>query len=196
MERNNSMTKDNLLRAFAGESQARNRYEFAAGVCRKKGLEVLELLFTYTAGQEREHGKIFYQQLQQAGCENIVISAGYPVDLTEEPLRLLQLAAEHENDEFGDIYPAFAEKAREEGFPQIAAAFQSIAAVEKVHAERFARFARLLEEGRLFAGEAETEWICLNCGNVYKGPQAPGRCPVCDHSQGYFIRLELSPFQR
>ncbi len=196
MELQNSVTKDNLLRAFAGESQARNRYEIAGAVCKKQGLEVLQMIFAYTAGQEKEHAEIFYKHLKQAGCDNIVISAGYPVDRTEDPAQLLQLASAHEDDEFADIYPAFGEKAKEEGFPQIAATFQMIAAIEKVHSERFARFAKLMEQGRLFVSEVETEWICLNCGHVLKGLQAPERCPVCDHSRGYFIRMELSPFQR
>ena len=98
MELQNSVTKDNLLRAFAGESQARNRYEIAGAVCKKQGLEVLQMIFAYTAGQEKEHAEIFYKHLKHAGCDNIVISAGYPVDRTEDPAQLLQLASAHEDD--------------------------------------------------------------------------------------------------
>ena len=155
MDWKNSETKDNLLRAFAGESQARNRYTFAAAAAKKANLEVIEMLFEYTAGQEKEHGEIFYDHLKEAGCDNIVITAGYPVDCTDDVQKLLKLAADHENDEYGDIYPAFAEKAQEEGFAAVAAAFRQIAKIEKVHADRFKRFAQLMEQGKLFVSDVE-----------------------------------------
>ena len=196
MELKESVTRVNLLRAFAGESQARNRYTFAASAMKKKDLEVLQLVFLYTAGQEKEHAEVFYDHLKQAGCANIDITAGYPVDCTEEPLELLKLAAEHEMDEYESAYPAFGDQAEEEGFPAIAAAFRQIAKIEKVHAERFKRFAQLLEQGKLFVSDVDTAWICLNCGHVHHGRQAPVKCPVCQHSQGYFIRLELSPYEK
>ena len=196
MDWKNSETKDNLLRAFAGESQARNRYTFAAAAAKKANLEVIEMLFEYTAGQEKEHGEIFYDHLKEAGCDNIVITAGYPVDCTDDVQKLLKLAADHENDEYGDIYPAFAEKAQEEGFAAVAAAFRQIAKIEKVHADRFKRFAQLMEQGKLFVSDVETEWMCLNCGHVQRGTKAPEQCPVCKHSQGYFSRVELSPYEK
>ena len=196
MELRESVTKENLLRAFAGESQARNRYTFAASAMKKKELEVLQLVFLYTAGQEKEHAEVFYDHLKQAGCASIDISAGYPVDCTEEPLELLRLAAEHEMDEYESAYPAFGDQAEAEGFPAIAATFRQIAKIEKVHAERFRRFAQLLEQGKLFVSDVDTAWICLNCGHVHRGKQAPAKCPVCRHSQGYFIRLELSPYEK
>ncbi len=196
MDWKNSETKDNLLRAFAGESQARNRYTFAAAAAKKNDLEVIQMIFEYTAGQEKEHGEIFYDYLKEAGCDNIVITAGYPVDCTDDVLTLLKLAADHENDEYGDIYPAFADKAQEEGFSAVAAAFRQIARIEKVHADRFKRFAQLMEQGKLFVSDVETEWMCLNCGHVQKGTKAPKQCPVCKHSQGYFIRFELSPYEK
>ena len=196
MDWKNSETKDNLLRAFAGESQARNRYTFAAAAAKKENLEVIEMLFEYTAGQEKEHAEIFYNHLKEAGCDNIVITAGYPVDCTDDVQKLLKLAADHENDEYGDIYPAFAEKAQEEGFAAVAAAFRQIAKIEKVHADRFKRFAQLMEQGKLFVSDVETEWMCLNCGHVQRGTKAPEQCPVCKHSQGYFIRVELSPYEK
>ena len=196
MDWKNSETKDNLLRAFAGESQARNRYTFAAAAAKKENLEVIEMLFEYTAGQEKEHGEIFYNHLKEAGCDNIVITAGYPVDCTDDVQKLLKLAADHENDEYGDIYPAFADKAQEEGFAAVAAAFRQIARIEKVHADRFKRFAQLMEQGKLFVSDVETEWMCLNCGHVQRGTKAPEQCPVCKHSQGYFIRVELSPYEK
>ena len=196
MELKESVTRENLLRAFAGESQARNRYTFAASAMKKKDLEVLQLVFLYTAGQEKEHAEVFYDHLKQAGCANIDITAGYPVDCTDDPLALLKLAAEHEMDEYESAYPAFGDQAEEEGFPAIAAAFRQIAKIEKVHAERFKRFAQLLEQGKLFVSDVDTAWICLNCGHVHHGRQAPAKCPVCQHSQGYFIRLELSPYEK
>ena len=196
MELCQSTTKENLLRAFAGESQARNRYDFAAQACKEKKLYVLEALFKYTAGQEKEHAEIFYNHLVKGGCENVTITANYPVDLTQEPLKLLELAQQHELDEFGDIYPAFAEKAQEEGFAEAARHFRQIADIEKVHAQRFERFAKYLQDNKLFVSDVETGWMCLNCGHVLYGTKAPGKCPVCDHDQGYFIRLELSPYER
>lgn len=196
MELCQSTTKENLLRAFAGESQARNRYDFAAQACKEKKLYVLEALFKYTAGQEKEHAEIFYNHLVKGGCENVTITANYPVDLTQEPLKLLELAQQHELDEFGDIYPAFAEKAKEEGFAEIARHFSQIAEIEKVHAQRFERFAKYLQDNKLFVSDVETGWMCLNCGHVLSGKQAPAKCPVCSHDQGYFIRLELSPYER
>ena len=196
MNLQDSVTKENLLRAFAGESQARNRYTFAAQTCCNNKLQVLEAIFLYTAGQEKEHAEVFYNHLVKAGCDNVTLSANYPVDLADQPLKLLELAREHELDEYNDVYPAFAQKAEEEGFAEIARHFRQIAAIEKVHADRFDRFARLLRENKLFVSDVETGWMCLNCGHVLQGTRAPGKCPVCDHDQGYFIRLELSPYER
>lgn len=197
MDLKDSVTRENLLRAFAGESQARNRYTFAASACRKAGLQLLEAVFVYTAGQEKEHAEIFYNHLVEGGCDSAVINgAGYPIDRSTEPLRLLELARDHEMEEYGEVYPAFAAKAGEEGFAGVARHFSMIAEIEKVHAQRFERFAKLLRENSLFVSDVETGWICLNCGHVLYGKQAPNKCPVCDHDQGYFIRLELSPYER
>ena len=196
MDLRESVTKENLLRAFAGESQARNRYTFAASACHQEKLHVLEAVFLYTAQQELAHANVFYSHLKKAGCENVTITANYPVDLPEQPQKLLELAKSHELDEFGDVYPAFAQKAQEEGFAEIARHFRQIAEIEKGHADRFDRFAKLMADGKLFVSDVETGWMCLNCGHVLQGTRAPGKCPVCDHDQGYFIRLELSPYER
>ena len=196
MELRDSVTKENLLRAFAGESQARNRYTFAAGLCRQNKLPVLEEVFLYTAGQEKEHAEVFYNHLKQGGCENVTITANYPIDLPDQPVKLLELARGHELEEHGDIYPSFAGKAEEEGFAEVARHFRQIAEIEKVHAQRFERFAKLMRENKLFVSDVETGWICLNCGHVFTGKQAPAKCPVCSHDQGYFIRLELSPYAK
>ena len=177
MELRDSVTKENLLRAFAGESQARNRYTFAAGLCRQNKLPVLEEVFLYTAGQEKEHAEVFYNHLKQGGCENVTITANYPIDLPDQPVKLLELARGHELEEHGDIYPSFAGKAEEEGFAEVARHFRQIAEIEKVHAQRFERFAKLMRENKLFVSDVETGWICLNCGHVVTGKQAPAKCP-------------------
>ena len=194
MELRDSVTKENLLRAFAGESQARNRYTFAAGLCRQNKLPVLEEVFLYTAGQEKEHAEVFYNHLKQGGCENVTITANYPIDLPDQPVKLLELARGHELEEHGDIYPSFAGKAEEEGFAEVARHFRQIAEIEKVHAQRFERFAKLMRENKLFVSDVETGWMCLNCGQIVHSPVAPALCPVCKHGQGYFIRLEMAPF--
>jgi rubrerythrin len=196
MDWKDSVTKENLLRAFAGESQARNRYTFAAETAKEKNLQVVQAVFLYTANQELAHGKVFYDLLKKAGCENVVIQdAGYPVDLADDPAKLLKLAQEHELEEYSDVYPAFADKAEEEGFREAAAKFRQIAAIEKVHADRFGRLAKQLEEGKLFVSSVDTGWLCLNCGHVLSGKQAPAKCPVCGHDQGYFVRFEFSPYE-
>lgn len=194
MDFRNSETKDNLMRAFAGESQARNRYTFAASQAKKEGLPVVEAVFTFTANQEKAHAEIFYKYLQELAGETITVDGGYPVDLYPDVKQLLKAAQHNEYEEHDPVYKAFGEKAREEGFPKVAASFHSIAAIEKTHGDRFGQLARLLEENKLFVSDVETGWMCLNCGYIYTGTQVPERCPVCDHERGYFIRLSLAPF--
>lgn len=197
MELKDSRTRENLMRAFAGESQARNRYTFAAGIARKKSLHVVEAVFLYTADQEKAHGKVFYDLLKAGSCGGAALEgAGYPVDLAEDPMELLEAAAGHESQEHDEIYPQFADIAKEEGFTEVERKFRAIAEIERSHQERFERFAKLMREGKLFVSDVETGWVCLNCGFVTYGKEAPQKCPVCDHDQGYFIRLELSPYTR
>lgn len=191
---NHSETKINLLRAFAGESQARNRYTFAASAAKNANLHVLEAVFTFTADQEKEHAEIFYKHLAEAAGQNITIDAAYPVDKGNDVLSLLKAAQHNEYEEYGDAYPAFGKIAEEEGFPVIAQHFKMIAEIEKTHGDRFGQFAELLEQEKLFISDVETGWMCLNCGHVMTGRQAPMVCPVCDHNQGYFIRLTMAPF--
>lgn len=190
----NSETKDNLMRAFAGESQARNRYTFAAAQAGKQNQQVIERVFLYTAGQEKEHAEIFYKHLKEMAGETIHIDGGYPVDISEDLCKLLRMAQHNEYEEHDDVYKRFGEKAKEEGFEKIAASFHMIAEIEKFHGDRFGKFADYLEQNRLYISDVKTGWICLNCGYIYEGEKAPMTCPVCDHDQGYFIRLELSPF--
>lgn len=192
----NSETAKNLMRAFAGESQARNRYTFAASAARKEKLPVIEAVFTFTAGQEKEHGEIFYKYLTEMTGDTIFIDGGYPVDTYSRTLDLLKAARHNEYEEHDVVYSQFAKIAKEEGFDRISSTFQMIAEIERVHGDRFQLFADLIEKDQLFVSEVETGWMCLNCGFIYTGTNAPKVCPVCSHEQGYFIRLEMAPYIR
>ncbi len=191
-----SETRLNLMRAFAGESQARNRYTYAAGLAKKKGLEVLQQVFLFTADQEKEHGEVFYKLLEPAAGQTIHVDGGYPVDLSGDMLDLLKAAAHNENEEHDTVYSGFSKTAAQEGFESIAHTFTMIAGIEKTHAQRFEHFAELMAENKLFVSEVETGWMCLNCGQIVHSTAAPAMCPVCKHSQGYFIRLELAPYTK
>ncbi len=190
----NSETKENLMRAFAGESQARNRYTFGASQAKNANLHVIEAVFTFTANQEKEHGEIFYNHLKELAGDTIHIDGGYPVDITDSMIQLLRYAQHNEYEEHDDVYSAFGQKASEEGFLAVANSFNQIAKIEKVHGDRFGMFADLLEQNKLFISDVECDWMCLNCGHIHKGTSAPQICPVCQHNQGYFVRLELAPF--
>ena len=194
MEFRNSETKDNLMRAFAGESQARNRYTIAASRAEKEKLHVIAAVFRFTADQEKEHAEIFYRYLSELSGENITVDGAYPVDLANDVAGLLRMAQHNEYEEYKDVYRRFAKKAEEEGFQNIAASFRRIAEIEKVHGDRFSQFAELLEQGKLFVSDVETAWMCLACGNIIYGSKIPEQCPVCHHDQGFFIRLELAPY--
>ncbi|MDD3252815.1 MAG: rubrerythrin family protein [Lachnospiraceae bacterium] len=194
MDSKSSETAKNLMRAFAGESQARNRYTFAAGKAKAEGLPVIEAAFLFTAGQEKEHGEIFYNHLKDLCGQTIFIDGGYPVDQYEKSVDLLKAARHNEYEEYQDVYRNFGNIAKEEGFSQIANSFFMIAEIERTHGDRFQLFADYLDKNQLFVSEVETGWMCLNCGHVHKGTQAPQKCPVCQHEQGYFIRMELAPY--
>ncbi|MBR4014708.1 MAG: rubrerythrin family protein [Anaerotignum sp.] len=189
-----SETKENLMRAFAGESQARNRYTFAAGQAKQQKLHVIEAVFTFTANQEKEHAEIFYNHLKEMAGKSIQIEGDYPVDISDSILDLLRYAQKNEYEENNPVYQAFGDKAMEEGFPKIANSFHRIAKIEKIHGDRFGELADLLEQNKLFVSDVECGWMCLNCGHVFTGKEAPEKCPVCDHDRGYFIRLELAPY--
>lgn len=188
-------TMENLMRAFAGESQARNRYTFAAACAKKKQLYVIEQVFQFTANQEKEHAEVFYNFLKEVAGSNINVDGNYPTDLYDDPIQLLKAAQHNEYQEFEHDYQHFADVAKEEGFNQISNTFRVIAAVEKTHGDRFGRYASALENGSLFKGGEGIRWMCLNCGYIHEGPIAPQQCPVCSHDQGYFIRLSEAPFQ-
>jgi rubrerythrin len=195
IEFKNSETRQNLMRAFAGESQARNRYTFGASQAKGQKLHVIESIFTFTANQEKEHAEIFYKHLAEAAGETIKIDGGYPVDITQSIVELLRHAQHNEYEEYDPVYKSFGDKAIEEGFPQIASSFHKIAEIEKTHGDRFGKFADLLEQNKLFVSDVECGWMCLNCGYVYTGKEVPAICPVCQHDRGYFIRLEMAPFE-
>lgn len=195
IEFSQSNTRVNLMRAFAGESQARNRYTFAQGQTKTQCLFVVSALFKFTANQEKEHAEIFYNHLKDCSGETIHIEGGYPIDISKDAAKLLRMAAHNENEEHDVVYADFAKVAREEGFSKIAQDFENIAKVEKTHAQRFECFAELLENNKLFISDAAVKWQCLNCGFMLEGTQAPEICPVCNHDRGYFIRLEMSPWK-
>lgn len=190
-----SLTKQNLMRAFAGESQARNRYTFAAGLAKRKNLEVIQGVFLFTAAQEEQHAKLFYDKLEKASGQNIQIDGTYPVDIFPDILDHLRAARHNEYQEWEHDYAHFAQTAREEGFPELAHLFSSVADIEKTHGDRFGRFAELLEQDKLFVNDVECDWLCLNCGHIVRSTAAPALCAVCKHPQGFFVRWELAPFE-
>ena len=189
-----SETAKNLMRAFAGESQARNRYTFAASAAKKEGFPVIQAVFQFTANQEKEHAELFYKFLQEMTGDTIHIDGGYPVDTYDRTLDLLKAARHNEFEEYENVYKQFGDIALDEGFDRVGQVFHMVADIEKTHGDRFDLFAGLLETGQLFASEVETGWVCLNCGYVYHGTFAPKYCPVCEHEQGWFIRMELTPY--
>ena len=159
-----SETRENLMRAFAGESQARNRYTFAASQAKKSGLHVIEAVFTFTANQEKEHAEIFYDHLKELAGETIVVDGGYPVDIYPDMLSLLKAARHNEYEEHDPVYRTFGDVAQREGFSAVAASFHKIAEIEEAHGNRFGRLADLLEQGKLFVSDVQCAWMCLNGG--------------------------------
>ena len=150
MNLKDSETKKNLLRAFAGESQARNRYTIAAGKAKEQKLYVVQQVFLFTAEQEREHAEVFYKHLKELTGENLEIDGTYPIEGYDDTLSLLKAAKHDEYEEYGTVYPAFAKTAEEEGFLSVAASFRNIAEIEKIHGDRFDQFAVLMERNQLF----------------------------------------------
>ena len=193
MNLQNSKTHSNLMRALAGETLARNRYELAAEAAEREKLPVIAAVFRYTAGQEREHAEVFADYLRQAGQSSVELEGGFPVDVAANTLALLAAAAKNEAKEHAEVYPAFAAEARAEGFEEIARKLEEIAAVEKCHSGRFEPFRSLLADNKLFVSDAACGWICLNCGHELSAKAAPRSCPVCG-KEGFFIRLEMSPY--
>lgn len=172
MELKGSKTEQNLQAAFAGESQARNKYTYYASQAKKEGYNRIAAIFEETAGNEKEHAKIWFKLLH----------GGMPKTLDN-----LVDAAEGENYEWTDMYAGFAKTAREEGFTKIAVLFDMVGAIEKEHEERYRALKESIDNGAVFARETEQVWVCSNCGHVHIGTHAPDVCPVCDHPQGYFV---------
>ena len=181
-----SQTEKNILAAFIGESQARNKYTFWASVAKKEGFISIERIFVEIAEQEKEHAKRLFKFLE-GGEVQLTTSAGAGVIGTT--LENLRMAAAGENHEWQHMYPDFAKVADEEGFPEIAAVMRNIAIAEKQHAKRYEAFIKRIEENSMWVQEDAITWRCLNCGFIYVGKEAPKVCPACAHPQGYFERL-------
>ena len=164
MELKGTKTEKNLMEAFAGESMARNKYTYFASVAKKEGYEQLAAIFEETAGNEKEHAKMWFP----------------------DTLTCLDMAASGENEEWTDMYPRMAAEAKEEGFTQLAALFTMVGQIEKEHEARYRALAANLKEGKVFAREEQQVWVCRNCGYTYIGKSAPLKCPVCAHPQSYF----------
>lgn len=183
MDFKKSKTEKNVLAAFAGESQARNRYTFFASAAKKEGYEQIASLFLQTAEEEKEHAKLFFKQLKGGDVE---ITAAYPAGMIGTTKENLAAAAAGENMEWGTLYPSFAATAEKEGFKEIAHLFKLVAKVEAHHEQRYAKLHANLAKGAVFKAETPVKWYCRNCGFVESGKSAPTKCPVCEHPQGYF----------
>ncbi|KYZ78061.1 rubrerythrin [Anaerosporomusa subterranea] len=179
-------TAENLMKAFAGESQARNRYTYYSSVAKKEGYVQISNLFTETADNEKEHAKRFFKFLVEClEGEMVEITANFPVGLADTRANL-KSAADGEHEEWADLYPAFADEADAEGFPVIAFVFREIAKVEKHHEARYRKLYANIENGSVFKKDTVVQWKCANCGYIHEGPEAPKGCPACAHPQGYF----------
>jgi rubrerythrin len=190
MDLKGSQTEKNLLAAFAGESQARNRYSFYAGQAKKEGYEQIAAIFEETANQEKEHAKREFKFLQGGEVE---ITAGFPAGKIGTTLENLKDAAAGEDHETSHMYPDFAAVAEKEGFKEIAAVFRSIGTVEKRHKLRYLALAKNIEDGVVFKRSKPVRWVCRNCGYVHEGTDAPKTCPACSHPQAYY-EIEASNF--
>jgi len=179
-------TEQNLLKAFAGESQARNRYTYFASQAKKEKLVQISQIFEETANQEKEHAKRFFKFLEGGDLE---ITATYPAGKIGDTLENLKHAAAGENEEWTELYPEFAKVAREEGFEKVAECFEAIMIAEKQHEKRYKELAERLEAGEVFKRNGKVTWRCLNCGYLHEGEEPPKVCPACLHAQGFFELL-------
>lgn len=192
---NESRTRANLMRAFAGECQSRQRYYQAALTAQQQKLVGLERMFRFTAEQEESHAMVFWKLMKEAAGHTIDISAGFPADVFDEIQQLLDASSKEENKEFSIVYPDFAQIAEEEGYTEAARKFRMIAEIENVHRARFRYYADLYRTDKLFrSDDTDQSWICLNCGHIHKGSEPPQECPVCSAEKGYFIREEEAAF--
>ncbi|MGD6852311.1 MAG: rubrerythrin [Candidatus Bathyarchaeia archaeon] len=178
-----SQTEKNLLAAFAGESQARNRYTFFASVAKKEGYEQIAAIFEETAANEKEHAELFFKHLKGGMVE---ITASYPAGVISSTADNLKAAAEGEKLEWGTLYPGFAEVAQKEGFMDVATTFRMVAQVETYHERRYNKLLENVQTGKAFKKDTKIKWKCRNCGMVIEGTEAPDKCPTCAHPKAYF----------
>ncbi|MGM0509274.1 MAG: rubrerythrin [Fusobacteriota bacterium] len=177
-------TEKNLLKSFAGESQARNRYDYFAKIAKKEGYVQIANIFLETARNEKEHAKRFFKFLETG--EGLEIQAAYPAGALGTTEENLKAAAMGENEEWSELYPEFADIAQEEGFVEIASVYRNIAKVEKEHEERYLKLLQNIKENKVFKKDEPIRWKCGNCGYVHEGKQAPEKCPACAHPKSYF----------
>jgi len=183
MELAHSQTAKNLITAFAGESQARNRYTYFAGKARKEGFVQISDIFEETANQEKEHAKRLFKFMTGGEAQ---VAAAFPFGVIGPTVDNLKAGAAGENYEYTTMYPGFAKVARDEGFDEIAAVFMSIAVAEKQHEKRYLDLARNIQEGKVFKKDKPVVWRCRNCGYLHEGTEAPDACPACAHPQAHF----------
>jgi rubrerythrin len=181
-----TQTEKNLLKAFAGESQARNRYTYFASKAKKEGYDQIYAIFEETAAQEKEHAKRFFSFLEGGELE---ITAAFPAGVVGTTLENLKAAAAGENCEYTELYPGFAKVAREEGFEAVALVFEAICIAEKQHEKRYLDLAANIDAGKVFKKDSSAVWRCRNCGYLHEGAEAPQMCPACAHPQAYYELL-------
>jgi rubrerythrin len=186
VELKGTLTEKNLLKSFAGESQARNRYTFFASVAKKEGYEQIAGIFLEAADNEKEHAEVFFKHLKGGDLE---IIAEYPAGKIGNTENNLLAAAEGEKLEWGSLYPEFRNTAKQEGFKEIAESFEEIAEVEEQHEKRYRKLLKNVKNGTVFKKEKIVKWKCINCGYVHTGKEAPETCPACNHSQSYYELL-------
>jgi rubrerythrin len=183
MKLKGSQTEKNLVTAFAGESQARNRYNFFASKAEKEGFVQIADLFTETANQEKEHAKRMFKFLEGG---DVQITAAFPAGVIGATCDNLKAAAGGEHHEWSDLYPSFAKVARQEGFEDVAKAFEAISVAERQHEKRYLALARNIEDGKVFKRDKPVVWRCRNCGYLHQGTEAPNACPACEHPKAHF----------
>ena len=185
-----SETEKNLLKAFAGESQARNRYTYFASLAKKEGYEQISFIFLETADNEKEHAEIFFKYLEKSEGRPLEITASYPAGRIGTTKENLLAAANGEKEEWGSIYPEFEKIAIKEGFKEIANSFKEIGEVEEQHEKRYRKILENVKTNKVFKKDKIVKWKCRNCGYVYEGKDAPKICPACKHPQSYYEVLE------
>lgn len=191
---NQPETIQNLMRAFLGECQAHTRYLISARIATQQQIPVIRQVFEFTAKQELIHAQLFAERLQAQGITRIAADTDFLLDPKDNLCGILSASQASEKHEADEVYPAFAEKAMQEGFTQEGKLFREIAEIERSHAERFGVFAQFMREQHLFREDEQTVWLCMNCGHIHLGTEPPQECPVCGAVQGFAVRRSLAPF--